>query len=479
MAFFVVSLISPNKYYTIFSDKYGKILLVMKMIFDTIVAKTTADGISAINVIRVSGTEAFAIINSVFKGADLKKANSHTIKYGFIHDNGKLIDEVMVFLYRAPKSFTAEDVVEISTHGGNFIANEVTKLLIKNGARLAENGEFTKRAYLNGRLDLTEAESIMDIVNAKTFNQLSLANKQLRGDVHRLVDDLQERVLSIIANIEVNIDYPEYDDVNQLTTKIIIPNVQSLITDINHILKEADTGQIIRDGIKTVIIGKPNVGKSSLLNSLLREDKAIVTDVSGTTRDLIEAELNLNGIILKLIDTAGIRQTEDVVEKIGIERTIQAIEKASLVLLVLDQSNHLTDLDETLLNLTKDKTRILIGNKIDLGNKIDIENENIINISAKNNLGLDLLAEEVKTLFVDEAIMSENYTLVSNTRHIAKLEETKQALEDALVACEQSIPIDMVEIDLRKAWASLGEITGQSTSDDLITTLFQKFCLGK
>lgn len=449
------------------------------MLFDTIVAKTTANGISAINIIKVSGDEAFSIVNKIFIGDNLEKAKSHSIKYGHIHDNGKLIDEVIVFLFKAPRSFTTEDVIEISTHGGNFIANEVIKLLIRNGARLAENGEFTKRAYLNGRLDLTEAESIMDIVNAKTFNQLSLANKQLRGDVRILIDNLQEKVLDIIANIEVNIDYPEYDDVDQLTTEMIVPKVNDLLIKINHILKEAETGQVIRDGIKTIIVGKPNVGKSSLLNSLLKEDKAIVTDISGTTRDLIEAELNLEGIILKLIDTAGIRETVDVVEKIGIDRTIKALEKANLVLLVLDQSNHITHLDETLLDLTKNKTRILIGNKIDLGMKIDLEHENIINISAKNNTGIDQLAKEVKTLFVDEKIINEDYGILSNTRHIGKLEETKQALEDALKACEDYMPVDMVEIDLRKAWSSLGEITGQSTSEDLITTLFSKFCLGK
>lgn len=449
------------------------------MLFDTIAAKTTADGISAVNVIRVSGEEAFSIVNKIFKGADLEKADSHTIKYGYLHDQGRVLDEVMVFLYRSPKSFTTEDVVEISTHGGNLIANEALKLLVKNGARLAENGEFTKRAYLNGRLDLTEAESIMDIVSAKTSEQLTLANKQLRGDVHRLIDVLQENVLEIIANIEVNIDYPEYDDVEQLSNDVVIPRISVLLEKIDNILKEADTGRVIRDGIKTVIVGKPNVGKSSLLNSLLREDKAIVTEISGTTRDLIEAELNLDGIILKLVDTAGIRETDDVVEKIGIERTIKAIEYASLVLLVLDQSNHLTEHDETLLKLTKDKTRILIGNKIDLGEKINLQDEFIINISTKTNLGLDRLAKEVKRLFIDESIISDNYTLLSNTRHIGKLEETKKALLDALNACRQNLPIDLAEIDLRKAWACLGEITGQSTSDDLISTLFTKFCLGK
>lgn len=450
------------------------------MIFDTIVAKTTANGVSAINVIRVSGDETFPIVNKIFKGADLETAESHTIKYGYIHDNNHIIDEVMVFLYKAPKTFTTEDVIEISTHGGNFIANEVIKLLIKNGARLAENGEFTKRAYLNGRLDLTEAESIMDIVNAKTHKQLTLANNQLRGDVHNLVDQLQNNVLDIVANIEVNIDYPEYDDVEILTTETIKPKIINLLSEIEKILKESQTGQIIRDGINTVIVGRPNVGKSSLLNSLINEEKAIVTDISGTTRDLIEAELNLDGIILKLIDTAGIRDTEDVVEKIGIDKTKSAIDKASLVLLVLDQSNELTDLDYELLKQTINKPRILIGNKIDLGEKLNLKNEKIINISAKELIGLDKLSDEVKKLFIDETIINnDNYAIMSNVRQIGKLEETKLALEDAVIACDNLMPVDMIEIDLRKAWSSLGEITGLGSSDDLITSLFTKFCLGK
>lgn len=450
------------------------------MIFDTIVAKTTANGVSAINVIRVSGDETFPIVNKIFKGADLETAESHTIKYGYIHDNNHIIDEVMIFLYKAPKTFTTEDVIEISTHGGNFIANEVIKLLIKNGARLAENGEFTKRAYLNGRLDLTEAESIMDIVNAKTHKQLTLANNQLRGDVHNLVDQLQNNVLDIVANIEVNIDYPEYDDVEILTTETIKPKIINLLSEIEKILKESQTGQIIRDGINTVIVGRPNVGKSSLLNSLINEEKAIVTDISGTTRDLIEAELNLDGIILKLIDTAGIRDTEDVVEKIGIDKTKSAIDKASLVLLVLDQSNELTDLDYELLKQTINKPRILIGNKIDLGEKLNLKNEKIINISAKELIGLDKLSDEVKKLFIDETIINnDNYAIMSNVRQIGKLEETKLALEDAVIACDNLMPVDMIEIDLRKAWSSLGEITGLGSSDDLITSLFTKFCLGK
>lgn len=449
------------------------------MIYDTIVAKTTANGTSAINLIRVSGDDSFDIVNKIFKGVDLAKQKSHTVHYGYIYNQNEQIDEVLISVFKAPKTFTAEDTVEITCHGGNFIANEIIKLLIANGARLAENGEFTKRAYLNGRLDLTEAESIMDLVNAKTFNQLKIANSQLRGDVLTLIDNLQNDVLDIVANIEVNIDYPEYDDVVEMTNDIIIPNIKILINKIDKILSDSTTGQVIREGINTVIVGKPNVGKSSLLNTLLKEDKAIVTEISGTTRDLIEAELNLDGIILKLIDTAGIRTTEDIVEKIGIDKTKKAIAKADLILLVLDQSSSITETDNELLKITQNKTRIILGNKIDLGSKINLDNEHIINISVKNNIGIDKLAEEVKRLFVDEKLLADDYTLISNARHIGKLEETKIALQQALESAENQIPIDMVEIDLRKAWTSLGEITGENTSDDLITTLFSKFCLGK
>ena len=449
------------------------------MIYDTIVAKTTASGTSAINLIRISGSESFDIVQKMFKGPLLKNQPSHTAHYGFIYNGFDQIDEVIVTVFKSPKTFTTEDTVEITCHGGNFIANEIIKHLIANGARLAENGEFTKRAYLNGRIDLTEAESIMDLVNSKTANQLKIANSQLKGDVLNLVDNLQNDVLDIVANIEVNIDYPEYDDVTEMTNEIVIPNIKILLEKIENILRESSTGQVIRDGIKTVIIGKPNVGKSSLLNTLIKEDKAIVTEISGTTRDLIEAELNLDGIILKLIDTAGIRITDDIVEKIGIDKTKKALEGADLVLLVLDQSSNITDMDNELLKITKDKQRIIIGNKIDLGSKINLVDEHIINISAKNNLGIDKLSEEVKKLFIDEKLLGGDYTILSNTRHIGKLEETKLALLQALQSAEEQIPIDMVEIDLRKAWSSLGEITGENTSDDLISTLFSKFCLGK
>lgn len=452
---------------------------IYTMLFDTIAAKTTADGTSAINLIRVSGTESIPVVNQIFKGPNLLKQESHTIHYGHIYDENQIIDEVMVSIFKSPRTFTTEDVVEISCHGGNYITDEILKLLISHGIRLADRGEFSRRAYLNGRLDLTEAESIMDLVNAKSHTQLSLANNQLQGDVKKLIETLQEKILSIIAHIEVNIDYPEYDDVEQLTNELLRPKIKALIKETDQIIKESETGKIIRDGIKTVIVGKPNVGKSSLLNTLLKEDRAIVTDISGTTRDLIEADLNLDGIILKLIDTAGIRSTQDVIEKIGINKSKKAIETADLVLLVLNQAERLNDLDKTLLDLTKNKERIIIGNKIDLGKQINLEDENIINVSAKTKEGVDLLAKAVKALFIDEKILNGERALLSNVRHIGKFKEVRQALMDAEKAASNLIPIDFVEIDLRKAWANLGEITGRSTSDDLLDSLFSNFCLGK
>lgn len=449
------------------------------MLFDTIVGKASANGISAINIIRVSGDDAIFVVNKVFRGTNLENVKSHTTHYGFIMDDDFIIDEVMVSVFRAPKSFTRENVVEISCHGGNFISSEIIKVLMKNGCRLAERGEFTERAFLNGRIDLTEAESIMDMIEAKTRTQLKVASSQLTGQLSKLILDLQNQILDIVAQIEVNIDYPEYDDVVEMTTSIIIPKIHALLEQINIVLQKSNTGKVIRDGIQTVIIGKPNVGKSSLLNSLLKEERAIVTDISGTTRDLIEAELNLDGIILKLVDTAGIRETVDFVEKIGIEKAKKALQDAELVLLVLDQSEELTPLDMELLNITKDKPRIIVGNKMDLGQKATLKNEEMIQFSAKNNEGIESLTREVKKKFIDESIITNNEAVLSNVRHISKLEETKQALIDALNASYNSLPIDMVEMDLRKAWSSIGEITGNNTTEDLISTLFRNFCLGK
>lgn len=449
------------------------------MLFDTIVGLATLQGISAINVIRVSGEDAIEIVNRLFVGKNLVDEPSHTVHYGHIIEDGVTLDEVLVTLFIAPRSFTAENVVEISTHGGYLVANQIIQALIKHGCRMAEPGEFSKRAYLNGRIDLTQAESIMDIVNAKTMTQLNVATQGLSGEVKTLINAYQSRLLSLIASIEVNIDYPEYDDAVVMTNELILPELKILVDELSKTIENANTGRIIRDGIKTVIIGKPNVGKSSLLNSLLKEEKAIVTDISGTTRDLIEGELNLGGLLIKLIDTAGIRQTADEVEKIGIHRTKKALSEADLVLLVLDQSQSLTEMDKELLELTQSHNRILVGNKVDLGDSVNLDNEKIVRISAKNKIGLDALEAEVKRMFIDENIIDNHEPIISNNRHIGKLKEAKKALLDAIDSCENHFPVDMVEIDIRKAWESFGEITGETGTDSLISTLFSKFCLGK
>ncbi|MFA5179448.1 MAG: tRNA uridine-5-carboxymethylaminomethyl(34) synthesis GTPase MnmE [Candidatus Izemoplasmatales bacterium] len=449
------------------------------MLYDTIVGIATLQGMSAINVVRISGIDAIAIVNKIFKGKDLSTVSSHTVHYGHIIDGNTIIDEVLVSVFFEPKTFTGENVVEISTHGGYLIPNKIVELLVKNGCRIAENGEFSKRAFLNGRIDLSQAESIMDVISAQTETQLRLANRGLHGDVKALVGELQTTILDIIAKIEVNIDYPEYDDATVMTDNILRPDIKKIVSHLSVILHNSETGKVIREGIKTVILGKPNVGKSSLLNSLLKEDKAIVTEISGTTRDLVEGDWNLGGVILNLVDTAGIRNTDDAVEKIGIIKAKKALSEADLVLLVLDQSRSLTTEDIDLLTLTKNKPRIIVGNKIDLGKHIDIKLEKTIDVSAKNSTGLDQLEAEVKRLFIDESLLKENQLMLANARHIGKIGEAKTALEDALKACENHFPVDIIEIDIRKAWEVLGEITGETGNEVLIHALFSRFCLGK
>ena len=453
--------------------------MVIAMLHDTIVARATAPGKSAIHVIRVSGDDAIRITDGVFHGDALSSCAERAVFYGHIIDGERIIDEVMVTVFPAPRSFTRENVVEISCHGGAFVSSEIIRLLQKNGARQALPGEFTHRAYLNGRIDLTEAEAIMDVIDAKTKTQLRLANESLSGSIREAIQKLKDRILDLIGVIDVNIDYPEYDDVAELTEETLKPAIRSLLKDIRGILKSSETGKVIRDGINTAIIGKPNVGKSTLLNALLDKDKAIVTDISGTTRDVIEAELNLDGILLNLMDTAGIRDARDEVERIGIKRATDAIEKADLVLLVLDQSDELTDNDRRLLALTADKTRILVGNKTDLGTNITLADEHIINISAKEKAGLHDLAAEVRRLFIDEDIIESGDPILANTRHIAMIERTQTALEDALKSCEEGFPVDMTEIDLRNAWQDLSDILGETTDDALLDSIFSRFCLGK
>jgi len=447
------------------------------MITDTICAISTAYGTAGISVIRVSGDEAIEKVNQIFKGRNLLKVDSHTIHYGhIIGSDNKEIDEVMVAVLRNPRSFTTEDMVEISTHGGILVTQKVLKRLLSVGVRLANPGEFTERAFVNGRIDLAESEAVMDLINAKNDNAMKLALNALKGETSKLINDLREKLLNIIAVIEVNIDYPEYDDTVEMTNSLVKPEVDNFIKELDEILRGSNKGRLLKEGVSTAIIGKPNVGKSSLLNALLDEERAIVTDIAGTTRDTVEASINIGGITLNLIDTAGIRETSDVVEKIGIERSKKAINQAELVILVLDMSESLSNEDQTLLDLTKNKRRILVGNKKDLGNKLN--RKDIIPLSALTKDNLGALENQIITILQLEDI-GEDFNYISSVRHIQKLEEAKELLHQVLVAIEQGLPIDMVEIDIKNAWQTLGEITGDYHPEDLIDELFSKFCLGK
>jgi len=449
------------------------------MINDTIAAISTAIGQGAISIVRLSGNDAIDIVNKIYKGKDLTKVKSHTVHYGHIVYNKKQIDEVLVSVFRAPKTFTTEDIIEINCHGGVFVANKILEIVLTNGARMSNPGEFTERAFLNGRIDLTQAEAVMDIIEAKSDLSLSLANKGLDGEIYRMVQNLRNELLSTIAHIEVNIDYPEYDDVIELSNKIVLPNIEHLIIKIKTLLEKANYGKIIKDGLKTAIIGRPNVGKSSLLNALLREDKAIVTEIQGTTRDIVEGRINIGGIILNLIDTAGIRESSDIVEIIGIEKAKKVINEAELILFVLDNNIKITSEDEILLDLTKNKKRIVILNKSDLSKANEIEFDNSVEISALNKTGIDDLENKIQSMFLTGELNLEDATYISNARHIAKLNDTLGSLQDSVIAIHNEMPIDMVELDLKTAWHTLGEIIGDTSSTSLLDELFTKFCLGK
>lgn len=446
---------------------------------DTITQISTAIGQGAISIVRISGDNSINTVNSIFKGANLEKVQSHTVHYGHIIYKGIKIDEVLVSVFRSPKTFTTEDIVEINCHGGVFVANKILEILLLEGARSANPGEFTERAFLNGRIDLTQAESVMDIIEAKSDLSLSLANKGLDGEIYKLIVDLRTDLLNIIAHIEVNIDYPEYDDVIELSNKIIKPKIEFLIEKIKKLISKSNYGKIIKDGVKTAIIGRPNVGKSSLLNALLREDKAIVTEIKGTTRDVVEGSINLGGIILNLIDTAGIRESSDMIEKIGIDKARQMINEAELILFVLENNQKLTKEDEELLNLTKHKKRIVILNKVDLSKEVTHTFENSVQISALHKTGIDDLENMIKDMFLSGEVNLIDQTYISNARHIAKLNDTLNSLRDSVDAINNQLPIDFPEIDLKTAWATLGEIIGDTSTTSLLDELFAKFCLGK
>ena len=452
---------------------------------DTICAIATSQGVGAISIIRVSGEEAVDIVAKIFKGNDLTQVNSHTINYGKIVDKtGNIIDEVLVSVMLAPRTFTAEDTVEINTHGGIAPTNKVLELLLTSGCRLAEPGEFTKRAFLNGRIDLLEAEAVMDMINAKTNTQRELAVNQITGKVSGLINELRDDMVQIISNINVNIDYPEYDDVEIMTNEVLIPKITKLKNKIIKILNESRNGRIIKDGIKTSIIGKPNVGKSSLLNALLEEDKAIVTDIAGTTRDIVEGQISINGILLNMIDTAGIRETEDKIEAIGVEKSIKMMNESDLVLFVLNNNEPLTDDIRTLLSQLDGKNYIIIINKNDLERKldlsdVDVDKSNVINISILNNEGIDELKAKIVELFNISQIETSDPTYLSNTRSISILESCLESINEVEYGLGNNQPIDMIELDIKDIWEKLGTINGTTYEEELLDEMFSRFCLGK
>ncbi len=447
---------------------------------DTIAAISTAQGIGAISIIRVSGPKAIEIVSKIFSNHNLKVAPSHTIHYGYIIDNNEKIDEVLVSLMRAPKTFTREDIVEINAHGGINTTNKILELLLVNGCRLAEPGEFTKRAFLNGRIDLTEAEGIIDLINAKTEKSRQMAIAQVRGKASSLIKELRSELAAILANIEVNLNYPEYEDIEEMTTEKIQLKMHDLVLKINKIIQESKNGQLLKNGIKTAIIGRPNVGKSSLLNNLVGEEKAIVTEIQGTTRDTVEASIVVDNIILNLIDTAGIRQTDDLVESLGVERSLKLIDEADLVLLVLNYNEKLTEEDHLILEKLQGKNYITIINKYDLPKVIDDKKlQNTVYISAKENINIDQLKNKIKKLFNLEKIETEDLTYLSSARSLAILKEISKSAGEVLKALELGYSLDMIEIDLKNIWNLLGEIIGENYSDELIDELFSRFCVGK
>ncbi|MBP1047095.1 tRNA uridine-5-carboxymethylaminomethyl(34) synthesis GTPase MnmE [Enterococcus sp. BWM-S5] len=458
--------------------------------FDTIAAISTPPGEGAISIVRLSGEDAVAIADKVYRAGtkSLKEVPSHTIHYGHIIDprNEELLDEVMISVMKAPKTFTREDVVEINCHGGIVVVNQLLQLLLREGARLAEPGEFTKRAFLNGRMDLSQAEAVMDLIRAKTDKAMQVALHQLDGNLSGLIRSLRQEILETLAQVEVNIDYPEYDDVEELTTKLLLEKAEFVKAQIESLLTTAKQGKILREGLSTAIIGRPNVGKSSLLNHLLQEEKAIVTDIAGTTRDVIEEYVNVRGVPLKLIDTAGIRETEDIVERIGVERSRKALAESDLILLVLNQNEALTEEDRQLLEATKGLKRIILLNKMDLPSELEkdelrqlAENEEILPVSVLSSTGMEQLELKIADLFFGGETGEKDATYVSNTRHIALLDQAVIALDEVIFGIQSGMPVDLVQIDMTRCWDYLGEIVGDSVQDELITQLFSQFCLGK
>lgn len=459
------------------------------MDLDTITSISTPMGEGAIGIVRLSGPQAVEIADKLYKGKHLlNDVPSHTINYGHIIDpeSKEVVEEVMVSVLRAPKTFTREDIIEINCHGGILTINRVLELTMTYGARMAEPGEFTKRAFLNGRIDLSQAEAVMDFIRSKTDRASKVAMNQIKGRLSDLIKKQRQSILEILAQVEVNIDYPEYDDVEDATTEFLLEQSKEIKQEINRLLDTGAQGKIMREGLSTVIVGKPNVGKSSMLNNLIQDNKAIVTEVAGTTRDVLEEYVNVRGVPLRLVDTAGIRETEDIVEKIGVERSRKALSQADLILFVLNNNEALTQEDYTLYEVVKNEDVIVIVNKMDLEQNIDINEVKdmigdtpLIQTSMLKQEGIDELEIQIRDLFFGGEVQNQDMTYVSNSRHISLLKQARQTIQDAIDAAESGVPMDMVQIDLTRTWEILGEIIGETASDELIDQLFSQFCLGK
>jgi len=448
----------------------------------TIAAISTPMGHGGIGIVRLSGDNVLNIVSNVFIPKNETEFKPYTFKFGkIIDEKGIVIDEVLVSYFRAPKTYTGEDICEINCHGGLIVTKQILELLLKNGAVLAKPGEFTERAFLNGKIDLTQAEAVMDLINSKSIKENAVSLKQLEGQLGNRIQKIKNKIVDLLVDIEANIDYPEYD-VPEIRREKILDVLDNAIHQLEKLVATFESGKILKEGINTAIIGKPNVGKSSLLNALLRENRAIVTEIAGTTRDTIEEYVTIKGIPLKLIDTAGIRETSDLVENIGIEKSKKAIKEAELVLLLLDASSGILEEDRELLKLIKEKKHIILINKIDIQNQIDasdLDDANIIEISIKNDIGLDKLEDEIEKLFSIEPLETDDSIFITNVRHQTLILHAKNELENAFHSAQNGIPLDMLSIDINNAIQNLGEITGEIVSEDVIQGIFAKFCLGK
>ena len=451
----------------------------------TIVAISTAAGIGGIGIIRMSGEKSFNILNKIFKpyNKEDNKIRGYSIKYGNIVDNGEIIDEVLVSFFKSPKSYTKENMCEINSHGGTVVMKKILDLCIKNGAEIAEPGEFTKRAFLNGRIDLSQAEAVIDIINAKTDKEAKVSIEQLEGNLSKKIKEIRKIIISIMADIEATIDYPEYD-IEEVTNERILNTLDEVSSILYSLKKSFNNGKILREGITATIVGRPNSGKSSLLNLLLNEERAIVTDIEGTTRDTIEEFVSIDGVPLKIIDTAGIRKAKDKVEKIGVEKALEIAKKSDIIIAIFDRNREFNDEDEQILKIIENKNAIILLNKSDLENKIDVSkfeklNKPIIEVSIKNENGIDEIYGAISNMFKLKEIANDSETIVSNVRHKNIINSSIENLENARNIVKSNMPIDIISTYLKEILEELGKITGETVTDDVIAEIFSKFCLGK